>query len=158
MLPHMLAFALLSSDFTPGGRIPQSAAFGRPSCPGGNRSPELHWTAPPPGTQSLALVVFDPDASHGGWYHWLVYDLAPSVRSLAAGAALPLGELGFTSFGKRGYGGPCPPTGPSHHYVFTLYALDARTIADGTLDGRELLARMRGHVLATAQLIGLYGI
>jgi hypothetical protein len=144
MLAAALAFVLMSADFTNNARIPQWAAGGRPSCPGSNRSPELHWTNPPPGTRSLALIVFDPDAPHG-FYHWVLYDLAPTTRELPTGAHV------------LGYNGPCPPPGPPHHYVFTLYALDAATLTQG-LDGPSLLARMRGHILATAQLVGMYGV
>ncbi len=157
MLAAALAFVLMSTDFTPNGRIPQWAAFGRPSCPGSNRSPELHWTQPPSGTQSLALVVFDPDAGNGGWYHWVLYDLPPAARELRSGEQLLPQLLGVSSFRAFGYGGPCPPPGPAHHYVFTLYALDT-VIPERGLDGPALLARIHGHVLARAQLVGLYGI
>lgn len=136
--------------------MPAWTAHGSRGCPGANRSPELHWSAPPPGTRSFALVVYDPDA-RDGWYHWVAYDLAPAMRHLDVAALIPRSNLGVTSFGSQGYGGPCPPPGRVHHYHFTLYALDVASLhADAPLDGPEVLARIRGHVLASTTLVGLY--
>lgn len=152
----LVALQLLSSSFAPGRPLPAWSAHGSPNCPGANRSPELHWTAPPHGTRSLALIVYDPDA-RGGWYHWVAYDLPPTVRHLSVAAAIPDADLGVTSFGERPYGGPCPPPGRTHHYRFTLYALDVASLGTDTpLDGPAVLARIRGHVLASATLVGLY--
>lgn len=150
------AFQLVSLSFAAGAPMPQWTAHGAVRCPGSNRSPELRWRNAPAGARSFALVVYDPDARNG-WYHWVAYDLPSSLRGLPAGAALPPRELGITSFGERRYGGPCPPPGPVHHYIFTLYALDVRTIDAGApLDAPALLVRMRGHILASARLVGLY--
>ncbi len=107
-------------------------------CTGSNVSPELRWRNVPPGTQSLALQVYDPDAPTGsGFWHWAVYDIPPKVTRLAQGAGnnpatLPPGAYGgntdFMDTGATGvngnYGGPCPPVGDKpHHYTFTLFAL-----------------------------------
>jgi hypothetical protein len=107
-------------------------------CSGGNVSPALQWSSPPKGTKSLSLLVHDPDAPTGsGFWHWAVYNIAPTVTGLAQGAgnsaaALPApafgGSTDFFDTGATGgngnYGGPCPPTGDKpHRYVFTLYAL-----------------------------------
>lgn len=152
----LLGLQLLSASFTPGSPLPTWTAHGDTRCPGGNRSPELHWSAGPAGTRSYALVLYDPDA-RGGWYHWVAYDIPANVHELAAGATLPDAQLGMTSFGARVYGGPCPPPSPAHHYIFTLYALDVASLgATAPLDGPSLLARIRGHVLASAQLVGRY--
>lgn len=154
----LLVLVLRSLSFAPGSMLPGWAAHGGSSCPGGNRSPELHWSPVPPHTRSLAIIAFDPDA-RGGWYHWIVYNLPPSLHRLPVAAVLPADELGVTSFGKRTYGGPCPPPGRAHHYAFTLYALDTRMQhTSAALNGTALLARMRGHVLASARLVGRYGI
>jgi Raf kinase inhibitor-like YbhB/YbcL family protein len=150
------AFVLLSTSFSSGAPMPRWSAHGDASCPGQDRSPELHWSGVPKGTKSLALVVFDPDA-RGGWYHWVAYDLPPTRHALAAAVALPASELGVTSFGERRFGGPCPPPGLNHHYVFTLYALDAARIGSvRPLDGPTVLARIRGRVVAKATLVGRY--
>jgi Raf kinase inhibitor-like YbhB/YbcL family protein len=107
-------------------------------CSGGNVSPELRWSNVPPGTQSLALQMYDPDAPTGsGFWHWAVYNIPPSATGLARGAGnspftLPGGAFGgntdFMDTGATGgngnYGGPCPPVGDKpHRYVFTLFAL-----------------------------------
>lgn len=154
--PFFLALVLSSLSFSPGSPLPTWTAHGARSCPGADRSPELHWNSPPRGTRSFALTLYDPDAV-GGWFHWVAYDIPADVRHLGAGVALPTGYLGITSFSERRYGGPCPPPGEPHHYVFTLYALDVTSLhATGPLDGPALLHRIRGHVLGKAQLVGRY--
>lgn len=107
-------------------------------CKGGNVSPAIEWRNLPRGTQSLALLVHDPDAPTGsGFWHWAVYNIPPRVTGLAQGAgnapsALPPPAFGgVTDFldtgataGNGNYGGPCPPPADRpHRYVFTLYAL-----------------------------------
>ncbi len=126
-----VALALTSPAFHAGGTIPSLY-----TCAGADVSPPLRWTAPPRGTRSLALSVTDPDA--GGFVHWRAWGIAASTRALASGARPP--HEGRNGFGRVGYGGPCPPPGPAHHYVFELRALDAR-----------------GRVLATGRLVGLFG-
>lgn len=155
MVGALLALTLVSPSFAPGAPLPLWTAHGSPNCPGGNRSPELRWSGAPRATRSYALVLYDPDA-RGGWYHWVAYDIPVSVHRIAAGVPLRSNELGVNSFGERAYGGPCPPPGRTHHYVFTLYALDVAALhSGGPLDGSALLARIRGHVLASARVVGL---
>ena len=146
---------LLSNTFTPDAFLPKSAAYAQ--CSGANVSPELHWSAPPAGTKSFALTVWDPDAPvTGGWWHWVLMNIPASTRTIAAGASA--GEAGTTSFNARGYGGPCPPPGKPHHYRFTLYALDVARIpeASATTRGPELVRSMSGHILQQTVLVGLY--
>jgi Raf kinase inhibitor-like YbhB/YbcL family protein len=108
------------------------------------------------GTQALALVVIDPDARD--FVHWVAYDLtgAPDGH-LAAGVAPSATSpgQGRNDFGKRGYGGPCPPSG-EHHYRFTLSALDGPLGIGGTPTLAAVQAAMQGHVLAEATLTGTY--
>lgn len=147
------AFVLASATFAANARMPLRTVY--TGCGGANRSPELHWTAPPKGTKSLALVVHDPDAPHpGGWYHWVVDGLAPGVRDLPAGSP-PRAAQGTNDFGDRRYDGPCPPPGKPHHYHFTLYALNAAVPAPGA-NGPELLRAIAPHVIARAELTGIY--
>jgi Raf kinase inhibitor-like YbhB/YbcL family protein len=147
-------FVLASADFASGGTIPTADAFDKGACPGKNVSPELHWSGAPAGAKSLALTVYDPDA-HGGWWHWIVYGIDPTVSNVAQGEPIP-GLEGKTSFGTAGYGGPCPPVGdPPHHYIFTLYALD--DAVGGSLTGPQLLKAIDGHVLGKAELVGRFG-
>lgn len=150
-------FRLTTSTFRANARMPKSTSYNAGGCTGSNRSPELQWRAAPRGTRSFALIVHDADAPlAGGWYHWVVYDLPPKQRSLEGGESIPQAHLGITSWNRRGYGGPCPPPGSTHHYRFTLYALNVRAISGTTPTGPELLARMRRHVLARATLMGTY--
>jgi Raf kinase inhibitor-like YbhB/YbcL family protein len=148
------SMTVASPDFKNGGPIP--AIFASPACGGENRTPRLIWQDPPKGTKSFALVVHDPDAPRpGGFYHWIVYDLPASARSLGAGTAR--GRDGRNSAGETGYLGPCPPPGPAHHYVFSLYALDVSHVAGrAPLDAPGLEQRIRGHVLARAVLAGTF--
>lgn len=156
MILAALTFTIASATFRPGGTMPMSTVYTR--CGGENRSPELHWQGAPKAARSFALIAHDPDAPHpGGWYHWIVYNLPASTSSLAQNAALPASELGTTSFGQPGYGGPCPPPGNPHRYNFTLYALDEPTVSGTNLTGPQLEAAMKGHVLAQTRVTGLFG-
>ena len=98
----------------------------------------------------------DPDASRGGFFHWVVYDIRPSQHGIAAGASFPSAADGRNDAGSTGYFGPCPPPGKVHHYVFTLYALDVAAIEAGQpMDARQVEKRMQGHILARASYTGL---
>lgn len=144
-----------SSSFVDGGKIP--AAF---TCDGANQSPDLQFAAPPAGTRSFAIVVDDPDAP-AAFTHWLAYNLSADTRGLSAGTSTPLlrlthGMEGVNSFGHVGYGGPCPPQGSAHHYVFRVYALDAKLALPAGAATQQVSAAMQGHVLAQGQITGLY--
>lgn len=144
-------FTLVSTAFTEGGAIPK-----RFSCDGEDASPDLTWSGAPDDAQALALLVTDPDARD--FVHWLVYDLTgtPSGGLPAAVSASPdAPPQGRNSFGRSGYGGPCPPSG-THRYVFTLYALDQALGLAGTPTADELRSAMSGHVLAATTLTGTY--
>ncbi len=152
------ALTITSPAFEPGGTIPAKY-----TCNGDDGSPVLEWSAPPKGTQSLALIMDDPDAPIGTWVHWVVYNLPPDATGLAEGASqakasafnLPVGAIqGKSSFGRGDYGGPCPPSG-THRYFFKLYAIDKPITSPG-LDKAALLEAMQGHVLATGELFGTY--
>jgi len=146
-------FTLSSPAFAQGAAIPQQF-----TCQGDNISPELAWSEPPAGTRSLALLVEDPDAPLGTWVHWVVYNLPADARGLPENVSagdLPSGAIqGKTSFGRPGYGGPCPPSG-QHHYYFRLYALDT-PLDSPDLDKAALLKAMQGHSLAQAEWMGVY--
>jgi hypothetical protein len=139
---------LTSSAFEAGEPIPR-----RFTCDGRDISPPLRIHDIPAGTEALTLVMDDPDAPGGTWDHWLAYDI-PVASEIAEGAA-SLGTSGRNSWGRLGYGGPCPPRG-THRYVFTVYALDrALGLAQGA-DKSALLKAMKGHVLDEARLMGRY--
>ncbi len=150
----------------------RSQAFG-PSEPiprdftgdGRDLSPPLVWSDAPPDARSFALVCQDPDAPRADpFVHWLVYDIPGHVHLLPPGVdpiarpSTPAGIVqGKNSFGALGYRGPAPPRGHGlHHYHFHLYALDADLGLDPGLDRDALLRAMDGHVVAEAEVVGLY--
>ncbi|MCJ7605875.1 MAG: YbhB/YbcL family Raf kinase inhibitor-like protein, partial [Dehalococcoidales bacterium] len=149
--------ALTSSVFAAGESIP-----GRYS---GTISPPLSWENAPAGTLSFVLIMDDPDAIPVAgyvWDHWIVYDIAADVTMLAEGAGaagganLPAGaKHGRNSWGENFYGGPSPPSG-SHEYVFKLYALDIAELNPGGTTKAAIEAAMEGHLLAQAELRGMY--
>jgi hypothetical protein len=150
-----MALKLTSPAFPEGGAIPKQY-----TCDGKDVSPPLSWSGIPAGAKSLALVCDDPDAPSGVWVHWVAYNIPASTSGLPE--ALPArdeiaggGVQGKNDFRKTGYGGPCPPGG-THRYVFTVYALDSDvTLAAGATKA-QLLAAVRGHVLAEGKLTGKY--
>jgi Raf kinase inhibitor-like YbhB/YbcL family protein len=135
------------------------------TCDGDNISPDLYWEGLPDTTRSLVLIVDDPDAPDPKaprmvWDHWILYNLPPTLGGLPAGIApadLPPGcGQGINSWGRTGYGGPCPPIG-RHRYFHRLYALDTRLPDElGTPTKDHLLLAMEDHILAHTELVGTY--
>ena len=154
-----MTLVLSSTAFGHDGDIPQ-----RYTCEGSDVSPPLAWTGIPERTQSLALIVDDPDAPDPAapsttWVHWLLYNIPATANRLAeacgARGGFPDARDGRNDWGRAGYGGPCPPIG-RHRYFHKLYALDV-TLPDLKLpDKPRLIAAMKDHVLAEAVLIGHY--
>lgn len=145
-----VALALTSPAFHAGGAIPRSY-----TCDGKDVSPPLRWSHVPPRTQTFALRLDDPDAPGGTFTHWTLWNLPAKTTGIATGFKWSF--QGKSSFGRVGYGGPCPPSGPRHHYVFRLYALDARLTLRRGATPSQFSAALRGHVIASARLVGLYG-
>jgi Raf kinase inhibitor-like YbhB/YbcL family protein len=145
-----LPFELSSPGFAAGDVIPARFA-----CTGENLSPQLDWGDPPAGTQSFALLFDDPTL-RPGWVHWIVYNLPAELRSLPEGiqpGEQAAGGLhGANSWGRLEYGGPCPPQGSAHTYIFILYALDTMLPPQPASDKAGLLAAIEGHVLAQIEL------
>ena len=140
-------FRLSSPAFRSGGSIP--ARF---TCDGADVSPPLRWTAPPRGTRSFALVAEDLSTPQV-YTHWLAWAISARARSLASGARPP--REGRNDFGRTGYGGPCPPAGPAHRYLFRLYALRVPLRLAAGAGPRAFERALRaGSVLAAAQLVG----
>ncbi|HEY2412568.1 MAG TPA: YbhB/YbcL family Raf kinase inhibitor-like protein [Pirellulaceae bacterium] len=129
---------------------------------GGNFSPPLAWTQPPDGTKSFVLVCIDPDAPHGTFTHWVIFNLPGQARELKQGVPpkpvlLDEAVQGKNDFDEIGYGGPDPPAGKPHHYSFKLFALDTTLDLPSGVSHSELRAHTPGHVLAEAELVGTYG-
>jgi Raf kinase inhibitor-like YbhB/YbcL family protein len=146
-----MPFTLTSTAFDEGAAIPRKF-----SCDGENVSPALEWSGAPDDTSALALIVDDPDAN--GFVHWVVFDLTGSQSgglAEAVSASPDAPNQGRNSFGEIGWGGPCPPSG-THHYRFTLLALDAPLGLSGTPSGEDVRRAAEGHTLAQAELTGTY--
>jgi Raf kinase inhibitor-like YbhB/YbcL family protein len=147
---------LTSSAFTDGKPIPSQF-----SCEGKNISPPLQWTGAPAETKSFVLIVDDPDAPAGVWTHWVIYDLPSTLTTLAEDVpkSQPVGgdgKQGINDFKQSGYGGPCPPPGKAHRYLFRLYALDTALGLKPGATKKQVEAAMVRHVIGQAQLMGTY--
>jgi Raf kinase inhibitor-like YbhB/YbcL family protein len=131
------------------------------TCDDADIAPALAWSGAPQGTKSFALIVDDPDAPDPKapkmtYVHWVLYDIPASSTGIAKGGAKPPGARdGKNDWKKTGYGGPCPPIG-RHRYFFKLFALDTALGDLKTPTKDQLLAAMKGHVVAQAELVGTY--
>jgi Raf kinase inhibitor-like YbhB/YbcL family protein len=125
------------------------------TCDEQNINPSLIFSNIPQRAKSLTLIVDDPDAPNGTWVHWTVFNIPPTTTNIAENSVPPESTLGTTSFGKTGYGGPCPPSG-THRYFFRLYALNTVLKADTKTTKATLEKEMQGHILDQAEIVGLY--
>ena len=128
------------------------------TCKGDDTSPALSWNDSPSNIKSFALIMEDPDAPGGVWVHWVIYNIPASARGLQAAsptqAQLADGSLnGVNSWGKLGYGGPCPPSG-THRYFLKFYALDAMLNLSSSANKQQVLSAMQNHILAQGELMG----
>lgn len=147
--------ALTSPAFAEGDPIPVQY-----TCDGDDLSPALSWGGIPEGTESFALIMDDPDAPGGTWVHWILFNLPGDTTelpvSVPAEGILSDGSVhGVNSWGRRDYGGPCPPQG-THRYFFKLYALDISLDGLEGVDVQALYDTMEGHILAEAEYMGTY--
>jgi len=169
-------FEISTAAFAPDGPIPEKY-----TCFGDNISPQLEWSGAPAEAKSLLLLVYDPDAgaesgasTSQGFAHWIVYNI-PSA-SIGYPENVPAGDMadgaiqGRNDFGQFvsegdafpggalikvvGYDGPCP--GEEHHYRFAIYALDALLDLPPAATMTEVLAAMEGHVIAQAEMAGVF--
>lgn len=151
-----MSLEISSSAFKAGEAIPKKYTGD-----GADTSPPLRWAEPPDGTKSFVLICDDPDAPRGTWVHWVLFNVPAATREWPE--ATPTKETldngakqGKNDFGKIGYGGPAPPKGKPHRYFFKLYALDTTLDLPAGATKADVLAAMKGHVLAEGQLMGLY--
>jgi Raf kinase inhibitor-like YbhB/YbcL family protein len=144
---------ITSSAFPANGAIPSKY-----TCDGQSINPPLAFSLIPPKTQSLVLIVDDPDVPKnlmpsGVFDHWLIWDLPADSKGIAEAA--PEAKRGINGMGQAGYVGPCPPD-REHRYFFKLYALDTKLTGAKIANKADLEAAMKGHVLDQAELIGRY--
>jgi Raf kinase inhibitor-like YbhB/YbcL family protein len=131
------------------------------TCEGDDISPGLSWGELPEGTMELALICDDPDAPVGTWTHWVVYgipaDAAPFNEAFPKEEQTESGILqGENSWGRIGYGGPCPPKGKPHRYFFKLYALDKELGLKPGVDKETLEKAVKTHIIGYGELMGTY--
>lgn len=147
------AFAITSSAFGDNAQIPAEY-----TCRGRNVPPPLRWQNVPPGTQSLAVVVDDPDAPAGLYVHWVVSGIPPSTTAIGVGP-LPQGSsVSRNSAGKPEYLGPCPPAGTGvHHYRFQLYASNKPLTLAPSTPAPEATQKIANAAIAHTHTVGLFG-
>jgi hypothetical protein len=141
---------ITSPAFVTNGYIPA-----RYTCDGTDINPPLEISHVPAEAKSLALIVDDPDAPIGMWVHWLIWNIDPATREIAEDTVPRNAAQGRNDWKRNSYGGPCPPSGV-HRYFFKLYALDTRLNLGAVTTKTDLEKAMQGHILASAELIGLY--
>jgi Raf kinase inhibitor-like YbhB/YbcL family protein len=149
------AIQMTGEGFVPGGVLPAENG-----CDGAGQSPTILWHDVPPATQALVVLAEDPDAKN--FVHWVVYDIPGHAPGLTAGISdePTLGNgayQGVNSFGKIGYGAPCPPKGSTHHYEFFVYALDAQLGLASGKTADEVVAAMSSHVTARGMMTVAFG-
>ena len=140
---------LTSSAFTHNGQIPSEY-----TCDGSDLSPPLSMSDVPANAKALVLISDDHDAPVGTWDHWVGFNISPSRKETPKGTEPP-GTAGKTSCGRTGYAGPCPPSG-THRYFFKLNALDTMLSLPAGSAKKQIEAAIQGHILAKAELMGLY--
>ncbi|MDC0605672.1 YbhB/YbcL family Raf kinase inhibitor-like protein [Nitrosopumilus sp.] len=140
----MSKFSIVSSDFNESDEIPKKFGYKFE-----NKEPKLDFNNIPEGTQSIGLIMDDPDAMAAVgkiWVHWLQYFDFPSKNLITEGK---------TDFDEIGYGGPAPPNG-RHTYIFKGYALDIKLNLKKGYSKQDLESTMKGHIIAEAKLTGTF--
>lgn len=150
--PAKAGFEMISPVFRSNSPIPPQY-----TCRGQNVNPSLNIFNIPSQTQSLTLIMHDPDAPGGDFLHWLVWDITPGTESISVND-VPVGAVqGKNGAGKNQYMGPCPPKGTgTHRYVFNLFALDITLDLPAGSSLKEVMAAQNGHVIDECTLTGLF--
>ena len=149
IINEVVLMKLSSPDFKHNSMMPSEL-----TCDGDDKSPELNIADVPKNAKSLVLINDDPDAPVGVWDHWIVFNIPPATAKISKGVE-PQGIGGKNSWGRTGYGGPCPPSGV-HRYFFKLYALDTMLSLKEGAAKKEIESAMQGYIIAKTELIGLY--
>ena len=161
--PLQSGAAVPTFPFAPSAVVEGEAIDPRYTCDGDDVSPALAWEDIPAEATELVLLVEDPDAPGGTFTHWLAYGLDPGETALPEGvpeggevAGPPAVRQGTNDFDAVGYGGPCPPEGETHNYVFRVLAVDVETGLEGGASRDDLLEAVEGHVVGEATLTAPY--
>jgi Raf kinase inhibitor-like YbhB/YbcL family protein len=163
------AMTLSIAAFPDGGEIPVKFSQAAPgAAPGEGTSPAISWANAPAGTQSFVLNMRDLDVARNrtteDQAHWVVWNIPATSTGLPEGvprgSQLPDGSLQISVTGPVYRGPGAAATGPRHHYVFELYALDTKLDVQPTADAFEtrenVMKAMQGHVLRKAVYMGLF--
>ena len=144
---------LLSPSFQDGDQIPVEF-----TCDGEDTNPRLDVTNMATAVEWAVLLVEDPDAPLGTWVHWVEYDIPVDGDTLTIPESSgPVGVEGVNSWNLPGYGGPCPPEGETHEYIFTVFALSEQLGLPSGVDAERVRQAMNGKIASEAQLSGIYG-
>jgi Raf kinase inhibitor-like YbhB/YbcL family protein len=143
-----MTFAITSPAFDEGATVPKQF-----TCDGSDTPPPIELSDPPQNTRSYAVIMDDPDAPKGTFTHWVAYDIPAGTSDLQSNT----GKTLRNSFGRNGYGGPCPPPGHGpHRYFFTVYAVDVPLLPLSGKTRQDLEKALENHTLASARLMGRY--
>ena len=150
-VPEVVELKLSSPAFLDGSSIPSKF-----TCDGSDVSPELVIDGVPENAKSLVLIVDDPDAPSKIWEHWTLFNIPPDTKVMREGS-VPAGSVQLMNdFRRVEWGGPCPPPGKVHHYRFRLSALDIVLSLGSSAKKSDVVAAMKGHVVAESVLVGAY--
>ncbi|HTI91437.1 MAG TPA: YbhB/YbcL family Raf kinase inhibitor-like protein [Puia sp.] len=138
-----------SPEFIEGGLIPIKF-----TCKGEGFNPALVIDGVPEGTQSMVLIMEDPDTAQGTFTHWVVFDIQPA-GSISENSGQ--GVSGINGRGEMGYTPPCPPSG-IHRYYFHVFALDRGLDLRPGSDRAAVEEAMEPHILASGTLMGRFGV
>jgi len=144
---------LESTTFSDGEEIPRKHGYKN-----GNVSPPLKISGVPPETESLVIIMDDPDAQAAVgklWVHWVIWNIPPNTTDIPE-SSVPIAAIeGQTDFGENHYGGPAPPD-KRHTYVFRLYALNTKLDLPQNSNKTEVENAMENHIIAETVLKGTY--
>ena len=162
VIPEVRNMKLTSSAFEDNGNIPAKY-----TCDGDNINPQLSISDVADGTETLVLIMDDPDIPEEikqqrgieVFDHWVLFNIPPNIAVIKENS-VPAGAIqGRNGRGDNQHTGPCPPPQyepTEHRYFFKLYALDIRlTLPEGSSKA-EVEAAMGGHILEETQLVGRY--
>ena len=148
----MAEMTIASPAFEDGGPIPEKHGYSFD-----NVNPPLAFHGLPEGTQTLALIMDDPDAMEPAgkvWDHWVVWNIKPT-EGIPEDWDVADAVEGENDYGEIGYGGPQPPD-KEHTYIFRVYALDTRLDLEEGASKEELEEATKGHVLGKARMTGTF--
>jgi hypothetical protein len=124
-------------------------------CKGQNLAPLIAVNGVPREAKSLVLIMDDPDAPVGRWFHWLIWNLPVDIKVIDRDNLPPMAVIGENSSGNNTYDGPCPPYG-THRYYFKLYALNKILELDPSTQGLDLEKELEGSIISRAEYMGTY--